>query len=74
MPVLKARKYVTVITPDCPYCHASDTLVVDEQSYVAWVAGTLIQDAFPGMPVDRAEQLVSGFHPRCWNAAFGEGQ
>ena len=69
--MIKERKYVTVITPDCPYCFASDTLVVDEQSYNAWIAGTLIQDAFPGMPVNRAEQLVSGFHPRCWNAAFG---
>lgn len=72
--ITHVRKFITVVTPECPYCFTGDTLVVDEQSYNAWVSGVLIQDAFPGMPINRAEQLVSGFHPKCWNAAFGEEQ
>ena len=37
-----------------------------------WQAGELIQDAFPDIPIDIREMMVSGMHPECWETMFGE--
>jgi hypothetical protein len=39
---------------------------VDGDRYREWQRGTYVQRAFPEMPDDRRELLVSGTHPECW--------
>lgn len=38
----------------------------------AWRAGTLIQEALPGLTDDEREFLISGFTPAEWDALFPE--
>jgi hypothetical protein len=71
MTATKARKYIVVFTPPCPACDSNDAMIVDQDSFERWEAGELIQDAFPDLPVSKAEQLVSGFHSDCWDRLFG---
>lgn len=34
-------------------------------------SGALIQDAFPDLEPELREQLMTGTHPECWLAMFG---
>jgi hypothetical protein len=61
-----------VETPACGLCGEASLLVVSRAAYVSWVAGGLIQDAFPDMPRDEREQLKTGTHPACWDAMLGD--
>lgn len=38
----------------------------------AWERGAHIQDAFPRLPPEDREILISGTCPKCWNEIFGE--
>jgi hypothetical protein len=55
------------LTRQCPACDTYHTLAVDLDSYVAWKAGSHIQDAFPGQPADWRELLKTGICPACWD-------
>jgi hypothetical protein len=63
---------LTVLTKPCPVCHDTSIVEVDEKAYQSWRDGALIQVAFPGMSTELREQLISGFHPKCWTELFGE--
>lgn len=57
-------------TIPCLRCKEASTLTVAVSEYEAWVGGTLIQRAFPTMPVGEREMLISGIHPKCWDEMF----
>jgi hypothetical protein len=62
-----------VTTPPCPCCHKTSELEVEEAEFRLWRAGLIhVQDAFPNMSVDNRELLMTGTHPDCWDAMFGE--
>lgn len=63
---------VTVATPRCLHCKTSSDLIVRRTDYQKWVAGAYIQQAFPEMPHEIREQLISGTHPACWKEIFGD--
>jgi hypothetical protein len=35
-------------------------------------AGELIQHCFPNLTPAQREQLINGFHNKCWDSMFGE--
>lgn len=57
-------------TRRCSHCGKSGFLSVDEDQLFDWLSGGLIHEAFPGMPAQLREQLLSGMHPECWDAVF----
>ena len=57
---------IEVRTPRCCVCNKSSVIEVDGDRYREWQRGTYVQRAFPEMPDDRRELLVSGTHPECW--------
>lgn len=61
----------TVTTQPCLMCGKTTTLEVDTEGLKSWLAGALIQDAFPDMPVGKRELLKSGWHAACWARMFG---
>lgn len=59
--------YVTIKTHPCRWCGEAAVVVVLRDHYSRWRAGELVQVAFPEMPADQRELLVSGTHPKCWD-------
>lgn len=63
---------IEIETKPCMVCGQKSKLTVDEAGYLAWRAGALIQRAFPGMPKDQREQLMTGTHGECWDKMFSD--
>ena len=61
---------VQVATKTCPGCGKASTLEVDKAGYKAWQQGTLIQRALPDLTADQREQLITGYHGKCWDVLF----
>jgi hypothetical protein len=40
---------------------------LDYDSYLAYMDGKYVQDAFPEMSPDEREMLITGTHPECWD-------
>lgn len=62
---------MVITTPRCPECSEAGILQIPADGWDAWQAGALIQDAFPELSADIREQLNTGYHPDCWETAFG---
>jgi hypothetical protein len=60
-------------TRKCFRCGQQGFVVVNVDDLDKYEGGALIQEAFPEMPMDRREQMVSGIHPECWKEMFGSG-
>lgn len=54
-------------THKCFCCGQIGFVVVRSDDFNKYADGALIQEAFPEMPMDRREQLISGTHPECWD-------
>ena len=63
---------VTFTTKRCFRCGNTTDVEVVASGLDRWQAGELIQDAFPDIPIDIREMMVSGMHPECWETMFGE--
>lgn len=55
-----------VATPPCSFCGLVKYVTVDIAGLEKYRAGAFIQDAFPRMPADVREMLISGTCPECW--------
>lgn len=62
---------MVIATPRCPQCGQADTMQILAEGYDRWVSGATIQDAFPDLTREVREQLLTGYHPACWDTAFG---
>ena len=56
----------------CVFCGNESRLTVDAARYERWQAGEHIQNAFPEMPAEIREVLISGTHPACWDKYMEE--
>jgi hypothetical protein len=50
----------------CPFCGTFNTLIVNEQEYLNWQMGDLIQDAFKSLNADEREIIKTGICASCW--------
>ena len=64
-------KTIDVVTNPCPRCGKRSTLTVSSTGYKSWIAGELIQRAFPTLSADTRESLQTGYHGACFYADFG---
>lgn len=61
---------VRVETTPCPVCDEKHIMILDEQGYVDWQYGELIQNAFPSLTVADREVLISGTCDKCFDEMF----
>ena len=64
---------VKVIFTPCTIC--GDAAILDRvpmAQIAAWLTGTLIQDAFPGMHPSERELFQTGLHPACYARLLGQ--
>ena len=54
----------------CPFCGNKSFVDVTGDDYFAWVAGDLIQDAFPYLSAGEREVIKTGICPACWDGMF----
>lgn len=62
----------TVQTPACVVCGETSTMKLDDAALKRFHQGAFVQDAFPDLPADQREQLISGTHPACWESMFAD--
>ena len=69
---MSASQMVSIECPQCFVCGIRSTIDVPLQGHQLRMAGALVQTAFPGMPHQDREMLISGIHPECWLSEFGD--
>lgn len=62
-----------MITVDiqCPFCGKLHSVKVEENHYLDWKDGELVQNAMPELSPTEREQLISGMCPTCQKEVFG---
>lgn len=60
----------TSIITACRMCREEFAIVVPTKGYLRWLAGELVQNAFPMVPRGERELLVSGTCNKCFKAIF----
>jgi hypothetical protein len=67
---------IRVHTPQCFHCGKDGWVAMTYDQFLfakdAFAKGALVQDAFPFLSPDEREMLISGTHPECWTAMFGD--
>lgn len=56
----------------CPSCGGETVLFVDPDALIAWMRGQYIQVAFKDWSAEKREVMLTGIHPFCWDAMFGD--
>jgi len=64
-------KEVSVVTT-CPFCGHANFVEVNEDDYLDWQDGELVQNAFHYLSANEREMLISGICPTCWENTFGD--
>lgn len=59
------------VTTTCPVCGENHILSLEQDQLKKYKEGAYIQDAFPDLPPDERELLLSGIDAACWRKAFG---
>ncbi len=62
---------VEMVCPKCLFCGIQSTLEVPLSGFLKRQNGAAVQVAFPEMPMQIREIVISGTHPECWAAEFG---
>lgn len=54
----------------CPFCRTKTEIKISAKGYVSWINGDVVQDAFPDMPAEDRELLISGMCYNCQDKTF----
>ena len=65
-----SERMVTVTTPPCIVCDRVSHMRVPLTGHIMRMDGETTQVAFPNMPAEKREMLISGTHPVCWDSLF----
>lgn len=57
-------------TPRCFHCGEKGILALPDEGIAKYESGAFVQDAFPDLPRELREQIISGTHPKCWEEMF----
>lgn len=69
---MSVGQMVSVTCSPCFVCGIQSTIEVSSDGYQMRMSGSLVQTAFPDMPHQDREMLISGTHPECWMSQFGD--
>lgn len=56
----------------CPFCNTYHDVLVNEDAFILWQCGSLIQDVMPDLTPTEREQLISHLCPKCQKEIFGK--
>jgi len=56
----------------CPLCGSEKVIIVRHVDYIDWMGGAHTQDAFPYVPAEEREMLISGICPDCYDRMFAD--
>lgn len=59
-----------ITTKRCFHCGEQGYLEVPVDGIARYEGGAFVQDAFPDLPKEQREQIISGTHPKCWDEMF----
>lgn len=62
---------ITITTPNCIRCGRTGHLDVAPDEAAALATGEPVHQALANHPRQEREMLISGTHPKCWEALFG---
>lgn len=71
---MASNTLMVVHTPKCFYCKGTGTMTVSSEGYLKRLSGAAIQDAYPELTKGEREQILTGTHSDCWDAAYGKGK
>jgi hypothetical protein len=55
----------------CIHCQTMNLLKLPQTGFIAWREHKVfVQNAFPELPVDARELIISGTHTECWDALW----
>lgn len=57
-------------TRRCLHCGDEGLLELPNEGIAKYEAGAFVQEAFPDLPRELREQIISGTHPKCWEEMF----
>lgn len=63
-----------VTTYPCVMCGKPSQFVLEANKIMAVMEGEFVQNAFPFMPADQRETLISGTHGECFDKLFLPGE
>jgi len=63
---------MTELVRECRFCGGVTVIYVEQDRYVKWRNGGLVQDVWPELSPQGREMLVTGTHAECWNEMFPE--
>lgn len=69
---MTSQPAATYRTTSCSVCGRVSLIDLPAATAAALSAGTPAQALLPAMPRPEREQLISGTHPACWAATFGD--
>lgn len=58
----------------CPFCGAFYWIHSEQAHWDAYMAGALVQDAFPDLTATERESIISGICATCQDEVFGEDE
>jgi hypothetical protein len=58
------------VTRRCPFCGKANTVECNENDYLDWQDGELIQNAMPYLSAQEREYLITGICEDCWAGMF----
>lgn len=64
--------HMKTLTIQCKKCGQESFLMVDENKWLSWQNGELIQTVFPELSLADRELMISHICPDCWNIIFKE--
>ena len=70
--IIAGDKNMITIANQCPFCGKEYTFKVPTEGYDKYMAGALVQDAFPTLSATEREYFVSGICETCQKKVLGE--
>lgn len=69
--MLAGNKDVITVGCKCPICKKEYTFEVPADGYAKYMAGALVQVAFPTLSATKREHFVTGWCEKCQDRIFG---
>lgn len=64
------KNIVSLKTKPCLVCGKEGYVDVYYEDVTRYINGAKVQDAFPYLPAEQREMIISGTHPACFNEIF----
>ena len=71
--ILEMNKDTVTLEKACPFCGQLSTATVPTIGFDKYMNGELVQRAFPNIPAETREFMITGMCKDCQEEIFGQG-